>query len=193
MSPYDEIVRKYAEQYGFDWRLIVAQMYLESQFNPIATSAAGAIGLMQLTPETAAVLGIKDLHDPDNSISGGIKYLADLRDRFDHDLLMEDRTWFTLAAYNAGYSRVQRARRLAADMGLDQDKWFDNVEQGMLALSRPYRKDGELIRDCSCGQTTHYLRDIRMLYNNYLRLTQAVRFAMTEPARVRSDGWADEG
>ena len=193
LSPYDEIVRKYAEQYGFDWRLIVAQMYQESRFDPVAASTAGATGLMQLTADTAALLNVKDLHDPDSSISGGVKYMAYLRERFDKDLLMEDRTWFTLAAYNAGYGRVQRARRLAAGMGLDKDKWFDNVEQGMLLLSRPYRKDGELIRDCSCGQTAHYIREIRTLYNNYVRLTQAARFALTEPVVAEINEFAGEG
>ena len=119
--------------------------------------------------------------------------MAYLRERFEKDLLMEDRTWFTLAAYNAGYGRVQRARRLAASMGLDQNKWFDNVEQGMQALSRPYLKDGELIRDCSCGQTTHYIREIRTLYNNYVRLTRAVRVALTELVPDRTSGVAGEG
>ena len=193
LSPYDEIVRKYAEQYDFDWRLIIAQMYVESRFNPVATSAVGAVGLMQLTEETAAPLGVTDLRDPDSSIQGGIKYLADLRERFDHNLLMENRTWFTLAAYNAGYGRVQRARRWAERMGLDKDKWFDNVEQAMLAMSRPYRKDGELIRDCSCGQTTHYVRELRTLYNNYVRLTQISSYATIEAGVGRGKKLAGEG
>ena len=177
LSPYDDIVHKYAEQYGFDWRLIVAQMYQESHFNPHAVSYAGAEGLMQLTPDTGELVGIKNLNDPDASIYGGIKYMAYLRDRFEDDLPMEDRTWFTLAAYNAGYNRVKRARWLADRMGLDKNKWFDNVERAMLALSRPYRKNGELVQYCRCGQTAHYIRDIRTLYNNYVRLTRAVRLA----------------
>jgi len=177
LSPYDDLVHKYAEQYGFDWRLIVAQMYQESHFNPDAVSYAGAEGLMQLTPDTGDLLGIKDLNDPDASIYGGIKYMSYLRGRFEDDLLMEDRTWFTLAAYNAGYNRVKRARWLAERMGLDKNKWFDNVERAMVALARPYRKDGELVQYCRCGQTAHYIRDIRTLYNNYVRLTQSVRLA----------------
>ena len=103
--------------------------------------------------------------------------MAYLRGRFEDDFLMEDRTWFTLAAYNAGYNRVKRARWLADKMGLNKNKWFDNVERAMVALARPYRKDGELVQYCRCGQTAHYIRDIRTLYNNYVRLTQAVRLA----------------
>lgn len=180
LSPYDEIVHKYAEKYGFDWRLIVAQMYQESQFDPEAISDAGAEGLMQLIPATADLLGISDLNDPDVSIHGGIRYLDYLRGRFEQDLRLEDRTWFSLAAYNAGYNRVKRGRALAAKMGLDKDQWFNNVEKAMLELSKPYYKDGVRIRYCRCGQTAYYVREIKTLYSNYVRLTQSVRLASSE-------------
>lgn len=172
LSPYDDIVHEYAEKYGFDWRLIVAQMYMESQFNPHALSDAGARGLMQLLPETADLLGVEDLSNPDHNIYAGVRYLDYLRQRFEQDIAPEDRTWFTLAAYNAGYNRVKRARRLAANMGLDADRWFNHVEKAMLILSKPYTKNGDVVRYCRCGQTTTYVRDIKTLYNNYLRLTR---------------------
>jgi membrane-bound lytic murein transglycosylase F len=172
LSPYDDIVHEYAEKYGFDWRLIVAQMYMESQFNPHALSDAGARGLMQLLPETASLLGIENLSDPGRNIYGGIRYLDYLRRRFDQGISPEDRTWFTLAAYNAGYNRVKRARRLAASMGLDADRWFNHVEKAMLILSKPYTKNGDIVRYCRCGQTASYVRDIKTLYNNYVRLTR---------------------
>lgn len=181
LSPYDDIVHKYAEQFGFDWRLIVAQMYQESHFDPTAVSNAGAEGLMQLTPDTGELVGIKNLDDPNASIYGGIKYLAYLRGRFEDDLPMEARTWFTLAAYNAGYNRVKRARWLAEKMGLNKNKWFNNVERAMQVLARPHHKNGELIQYCHCGQTTTYIRNIRTLYNNYVRLTQTVRLASDTP------------
>jgi len=173
LSPYDDIVHEYAEKYGFDWRLIVAQMYMESQFNPQALSGAGARGLMQLLPETASLLGIDDLSDPGLNIYGGIRYLDYLRRRFEQDVSPEDRTWFTLAAYNAGYNRVKRARRLAASMGLDADRWFNHVEKAMLILSKPYTRNGDVVRYCRCGQTASYVRDIKTLYNNYVGLTRA--------------------
>lgn len=177
LSPYDEIVHKYAEDFSFDWRLIVAQMYQESRFNPKAISDAGAEGLMQMLPATAEQIGINELDNPDKSIYGGIRYLDYLRSRFEDDLHLEDRTWFTLAAYNAGYNRVKRARELAEQMDLDKDRWFENVEIAMLMLARPYEKDGEYVRDCRCGQTVVYIREIKTLYNNYVRLTQAVKTA----------------
>ncbi len=179
-SPYDEIIHKYAEEYSFDWRLIVAQMYQESQFDPDAVSVAGAQGLMQLLPETAAQMGVADVNDPDTSIHGGVRYLAYLRDRFEQHLVPEDRTWFMLAAYNAGYNRVKRARSLAEKMSLDKNRWFDNVEQAMLALSKPYFKDGKLKRYCRCGQTAYYVREIKTLYNNYVRLTRSISMASAD-------------
>lgn len=140
LSPYDDIVLRYAELYGFDWRLIVAQMYQESRFDPVAVSSAGAAGLMQLIPETAELLGVTDLHDPDTSISGGVRYLDYLRGRFEEDISVDERTWFALAAYNAGYNRVKRARALAETMALDKNRWFNHVEQAMLIMAMPYMK-----------------------------------------------------
>lgn len=185
LSPWDEIVHEYADRYGFDWRLIVAQMYQESHFNPDALSSAGASGLMQILPTTAEFMGAGDINDPRTGIEAGIRYLDHLRSQFEEDLLLEDRTWFTLAAYNAGPQRVQRARRLAAEMNLDQDRWFDNVEKAMLRLARPYTREGELVRDCRCGQTVVYVRDIRTRYTNYVRLTQSLRTAANEVSPFR--------
>lgn len=191
LSPFDHIVRDYAERYGFDWRLIVAQMYQESRFDPAAVSHAGARGLMQLLPAAAEQVGVEHRDDPAKNIRGGIRYLNYLRSRFEEsDLPLEVRTWFTLAAYNAGYNRVSQARRLAVKMNLNPNRWFDNVEQAMLALARPRHKDGTLVRACRCGQTVVYVREIRTLYNNYVRLTQSVRTAETGPAPNHGDASA---
>ncbi len=136
---------------------------------------------MQLIPETADLLGIADTYDPVSSIRAGIRYMDYLRSKFEDDQLLEDRIWFSLAAYNAGYNRVYRARQLAENMNLDKNKWFDNVEKAMLALSRPYWREGEIARNCRCGQTVVYVRDIRTLYNNYVRLTRSVKTVSNTP------------
>ena len=191
LSPFDTIVRDYAERYGFDWRLIVAQMYQESRFDPAAVSDAGARGLMQLLPAAAEQVGVEHRDDPAKSIRGGIRYLNYLRGRFEEsDLPLEVRTWFTLAAYNAGYNRVSQARRLAAKMHLNPDRWFDNVEKAMLVMARPRHKDGALVRACRCGQTVVYVREIRTLYSNYVRLTQSVRTAEAGPLPDHADASA---
>lgn len=184
LSPYDDLVRKYAEEYSFDWRLIVAQMYQESRFNPQATSFKGAEGLMQIMPATAQDIGAQNLDKPANSIQAGVKYLSMLRGQFEDGLLLEDRTWFTLAAYNAGFGRVKRARELASEMGLDPNLWFGNVEHAMMAMAQPFEKNGEMIRNCRCGETVVYVHEIRTLYNNYVRLTQTLQIARADARKT---------
>ena len=60
-------------------------------------------------------------------------------------------------------------------MNLDKNKWFDNVEKAMLAMARPYWKDGKVVRNCRCGQAVVYVREIRTLYNNYVQLRPSIR------------------
>ena len=91
---------------------------------------------MQLMPRTAKAMGVKNTGDPAHNIKGGIKYLDWLRDRFDSNLPISERLWFTLAAYNAGAGHVHDARRLARQLGYDPDRWFDHTEQAMLLLSK---------------------------------------------------------
>ena len=184
LSPYDDLVRKYAEEYSFDWRLIVAQMYQESRFNPQAVSFKGAEGLMQIMPATAQDIGAQNLDKPANSIQAGVKYLSMLRSQFENNLLLEDRTWFTIASYNAGFGRVKQARQLASDMGLDPNRWFGNVEKAMLVMAQPFEKNGEMIRNCRCGETVVYVHEIRTLYNNYVRLTQSLQVARADARKT---------
>ncbi|MCS3904199.1 membrane-bound lytic murein transglycosylase F [Methylohalomonas lacus] len=179
LSPYDELVRRYADEFGFDWRLIVAQMYQESRFDPAAQSSAGAIGLMQLLPTTADDLGFTELYQPESSIHAGVSYLNYLYKRFDEALAFEDRIWLSLAAYNAGYSRVEQARQRAREMGLDANRWFDNVEKAMLTM----RND----TTCSCGQPVAYVREIRSRYHSYVRLTRLAQYAARDSRAVSHD------
>jgi membrane-bound lytic murein transglycosylase F len=170
LSPYDEIVRRYADQYGFDWRLIVALMYQESRFDPGAQSFAGARGLMQVLPRTAEELGFEEglIEDPEVGIHAGVRYLAWVRDRFDDELPVRDRMWFTLAAYNAGYGHVNDARRIAAEEGLNPDRWFGNVERAMLLLSRPQYASKSRFGYCRCTEPVNYVREVLSRYNAYL-------------------------
>lgn len=171
LSPYDEHARRYADRYGFDWRLIVAQMYQESRFDPNARSWAGALGLLQVLPRTARELGFTDLRDPATGIHAGVKYLAWLRDRFIVGPAEVENVWFGLAAYNAGYGHVADARQLAAEIGLDRDRWFGHVERAMFLLSKP-----EYYRRVRFGyvqgrQPVQYVREIQTRYDAYVRAT----------------------
>ncbi len=184
ISPYDELVRKYSDRYGFDWRLVTAQMYQESKFNPKAKSHIGARGLMQLMPRTAKAMGVKNIHDPASSIQGGVKYLDWLRDRFDADLTISERLWFTLAAYNAGAGHVQDARRLAGQLGHDPDRWFGHTEQAMLLLSRKQYSKKARYGFVNGREPVNYVSDIKQRFEAYLDLSRNI--AMTRShSRVR--------
>ncbi len=100
--PYRELVSAAASRYGVDAELITSVIAVESNFDPKAVSRKNARGLMQLLPETAARLGVKDIFDPKENIDAGTRYLRDLLQMYNNDLVL------TLAAYNAGPDRVQQ-------------------------------------------------------------------------------------
>lgn len=105
-APFGELIRKAAAKYEVDADLIFSVVAAESNFNPRAISRRNARGLMQLLPETARRLGVKDIYDPAQNIDGGTRYLRDLLKMYDGDLAL------TLAAYNAGPGAVQRYGRI---------------------------------------------------------------------------------
>ena len=127
-----DLFKKYADRYDFDWLLIVAQGYQESGLRQSAKSPAGAVGIMQVLPSTAAAppIGIEDVHRLESNIHAGTKYLRHIVDTYfdDPDISVVDRHLFGFAAYNAGPSRINRLRKKAAKQGLDDTKWFNNVE-----------------------------------------------------------------
>jgi membrane-bound lytic murein transglycosylase MltF len=124
--------KKYGDQYGFDYLMIAAQAYQESRIDQSKKSAAGAIGVMQLLPSTAADknVNIPDIHDMQNNIHAGTKYLRFIADRYftDDSIDSQNRLLFSFAAYNAGPAKIAKLRNEAAAQGLDPNKWFRNVE-----------------------------------------------------------------
>lgn len=101
-SSYDPIIERYADKYGVDPVLVRAVIQIESDFNPGRVSHKGARGLMQLMPGTAKRFGVTQIHDPEQNIHGGVRYLAILSRMFRNDLPR------VLAAYNAGENAVIR-------------------------------------------------------------------------------------
>ncbi len=172
LSPFDPIVKQNAKPFNFDWRLIVAQMYQESRFNPNAKSHAGARGLMQVLPRTAEELGYSNLNDPEESIAAGIEYLDWTRDRFDNDLPVEERLYFALAAYNAGYGHVKDAQKLAKKLQLNPNKWFNNVELAMLKLQYPEYYKQTRFGYCRGSEPVAYVREIQQRYLNYVNIAK---------------------
>ncbi len=99
---YEDLIKDSASRYGIDESLIKAVVRAESGFRVDAVSGVGARGLMQLMPETAATLGVKDIHDPQENIDGGTRHLRRLLNAFNWDLRL------ALAAYNAGEKAVEK-------------------------------------------------------------------------------------
>lgn len=108
-ADYDAIIEKYASQFGMDPDLIRYMIATESAFNERAVSPKGAQGLMQLMPETASRLGVRDPFDPDENIWGGTKYMRFLYDTFSSS---PDALKLSLAAYNAGENVVLQLGRV---------------------------------------------------------------------------------
>lgn len=104
--PYRELVAAAASKYGVDADLISSVIAVESNFDPKAVSRKNARGLMQLLPETAVRLGVKNIFDPAENIDAGTRYLKELLQIYRNDLVL------TLAAYNAGPDRVQQYGRV---------------------------------------------------------------------------------
>lgn len=101
-SSFAQIIKEVSAKYQVDKDLVMAVIEAESGFNPQAQSAAGAQGLMQLMPETAASLGVTNLFDPKQNIEGGVRYLRKLLDYYNGDVTK------ALAGYNAGPGAVDQ-------------------------------------------------------------------------------------
>ena len=120
----EPLIRRHSSQQQLHPALIRAVIKAESDFDPRAVSRAGAIGLMQLMPQTAVRLDVRDMYDPDDNVGGGTKYLRQLLDRFHGNLPL------ALAAYNAGENAVDRYQALPP---------FDETRQYVRKVLRYYR------------------------------------------------------
>lgn len=120
ISKYDHIIKKMSRRFGFDWRLVAAQAYVESNFRNSAKSHVGAVGLMQIMPSTAQYLGVdpSQLIKPEVNVALGVRYNQRLYSLWKRQLEKNPhRLAFALASYNAGRGRVLHSYR--KNMGED--------------------------------------------------------------------------
>lgn len=190
ISTYDDLFRRHASTARMDWRLLAAQCYQESAFDPKAVSWAGAQGLMQIMPATAAHLGVSpaSIFDPAQNIAAAARYLAKLQATFADIREGTERLCFVLAAYNGGASHVRDAMALAERYGGDPHRWND-VNRYILLLSNPqYYRDPVVRAGYLRGsETSTYVAQILARWAQY-RGSARASSAMPAPAVSRDGG-----
>lgn len=169
LSRWDALLRKHAEEHGFDWRLVAAQIYQESRFDPARRSWAGAQGLFQIMPATARDLGIRDPRDPEQSIRGGLEYMQRLFDHYRDVPDPVERYRFALAAYNTGLGHVDDARLLARRENKDATRWRQ-VAPHLLLLSDRRIASRTRFGYCRGSEPVDYVRHIDERYAGYAQL-----------------------
>jgi membrane-bound lytic murein transglycosylase MltF len=167
------LFEKYGEKYGFDPLMLAAQGYQESQLDQKARSHVGAIGIMQIMPQTGAELKVGDIQIAEHNVHAGAKYMEQLMEKYfpDANFSEGNRPLFAFASYNAGPGSISKMRKEAKKRGLDPDKWFNNVE---------------LVTAEKIGaETTTYVRNIYKYYVAYKLTLEA-----HEAARKAREGLA---
>jgi membrane-bound lytic murein transglycosylase MltF len=127
------LFQRYGKEYEFDYLMLTAQAFQESRLDQSVHSPAGAVGVMQIKPSTAAdpMVGIKDVETSvDNNVHAGVKYLRFVVNDYFKDAKMDstNKLLFAFASYNAGPNRIAKLRKQAEAQGLDPNVWFRNVE-----------------------------------------------------------------
>ncbi|MBR3014343.1 MAG: transglycosylase SLT domain-containing protein [Bacteroidaceae bacterium] len=173
ISIYDDLFKKYAKEIDWDWRIIASLAYTESNFDTTAVSWAGALGLMQLMPRTARIMGMPEgmEQNAEESIKAAVKYIGVMCDDY-AEIPKEERIKFVLAAYNSGEGHVNDARALAEKYGADKNLWTDNVEKYLLLKSNEqYFKDPVVKFGYFRGSTTYaFVREILERVERYEEL-----------------------
>ncbi len=190
VSHYDHYFRHYAPLARWDWRLMAAQCYQESTFDPKAKSWAGACGLMQIMPSTADHLGLSrsNLFDPEQNIAAAAKYIRELDSKF-RDVPTAERTLFVLASYNGGYFHIRDAMSLAEKHGRNAHSWADVREYVLKLGTSPYYNDPVVKHGYMRGsETVDYVDRIRARWAEYRSMAKGGASGsgfVTTPERAR--------
>ena len=170
ISNYDHLFQRYAAVAGLDWRLLAALAYQESCFDPNAKSWAGACGLMQLMPATAAHFGLSGsaIFQPEANVSASARYIRELLAALQDIADPEERINFMLACYNGGNGHVRDAMALTKKYGGNPQRWVD-VSQFILKLSEPRFYQDQVVKYgyMRGTETFNYVSLVRQRYMKY--------------------------
>lgn len=170
ISKYDKLIKEYADSINWDWKLLASLVFQESKFKPNVKSWAGAVGLMQLLPETGKAHGAEDLLDPEQNIRAGADYISWLDKYWSKTITEnEERIKFILASYNIGFGHIEDARRLAKKNGADPNIWHGNVEEYLLKKAKPKYYNDEVVRNgyCNGKETYAYVKNVIQRFERY--------------------------
>ncbi len=174
ISIYDDIIKKGANELGWDWRLLAALVYKESRFDTTAVSYAGAQGLLQLMPVTLERFGVSNPSDPAESLMAGVHFLKYL-DKFWRERVPDsnERIRFILASYNVGHGHVEDAWRLALKYGKDTQRWANVAFYLEKKNQRKFYRDPVVKSGYAKGHmAVAYVREVLSLYESYRVLVQ---------------------
>jgi len=170
ISVYDHLFKSASATTGWDWKLIAAQSFQESGFDPNARSWAGAQGLMQLMPKTAASLGVPpdEVNDPRRNVEGAANLIRRLTGQLSDIRDGNERIKFVLASYNGGLGHVRDAMALARKYGKNPQLW-DDVAPYILGLQKPqYYRDPVVRYGYMIGsETAGYVQSILARWRSY--------------------------
>lgn len=183
ISNYDHLFKRYAPIARWDWRLLAAQCYQESCFDPKAYSWAGAKGLMQIMPETARHLGLADseVYEPEQNIYAAVRYINELNSHFTDIRNPEERKFFILASYNGGFFHIRDAMALAKKNGKNPHKWI-HVAEYVLKLSTPECYNDPVVKYgyMRGSETANYVSAIYSRWQKYRGVRNASSLAPTD-------------
>ena len=183
ISNYDHLFKRYAPIARWDWRLLAAQCYQESCFDPKAYSWAGAKGLMQIMPETARHLGLADseVYEPEQNIYAAVRFINELNSLFTDIRIPEDRKFFILASYNGGFFHIRDAMALAKKNGKNPHKWIHAAEY-VLKLSTPECYNDPVVKYgyMRGSETANYVSAIYSRWQKYRGVRNASSLAPTD-------------
>jgi membrane-bound lytic murein transglycosylase F len=162
ISAYDEAIKKYSEQIGWDWRLLASMIYQESRFDPEAQSWAGAYG--------ARRFGVERNSPPEQHIRGGVEFIKWLDSRFREKVPDEqERIKFILASYNIGYGHIEDAMKLTEKYGKNPRIWDKNVEEFLMMKSIPKYYMDPVVKYgyCRGTETYNFVNEVLARYTDY--------------------------
>lgn len=173
ISPYDSIIKVYADTLRIDWRLLAAVVYKESRFHIEARSSRGASGLMQMMPRTARHHNVTDPLDPEHNIRGGAEHLGELMHIYRNIGANNEESFkYSLAAYNAGIGRIRDVINVARKNEISTGYWENMAELVIPEMRDSSKIDTSIVKFGTFKglETIAYVDNIMTIYEEFKRI-----------------------